>query len=393
MPSEERYHADEFSITSPHLDESHFLWRDQVRKFITEEITPYVDQWEEDCKFAPELYEKASNLGLLGMGYPEEYGGVEDGIDDFHKIIASEEFGRMSPGGVNASLTVHNIALPLVIKFCTDETKQEVACAVLSGKKHISLGITEPSAGSDVANLETTAVKDGDHYRVNGAKCYITGGMVADWLVTAVRTGEGKSGGVSLLLIDMHSDGVSRNRMQKMGWNASDTAQIYFDDVLVHADNLIGRENAGFSGIMHNFNSERLHMSASCIGMAKACIEEAVSYGRTRKTFGKRLMDHQVLRHKVSEMVRQVNATSSYLDNTVWQFSKGQSKVYDISLLKVQATHTLEFCAREACQILGGASYFKGNPVERIYRDVRVNAIGGGSEEIMRDLAARQLSL
>jgi acyl-CoA dehydrogenase len=294
---------------------------------------------------------------------------------------------------VTAALMVHGIGLPPVLALGSDALKAQIAPQVLSGAVQISLGITEPDAGSDVANLSTRAVREGDVYRVNGAKTYITGGMTSRWLTTAVRTGGPGAGGISLLLIDLTAPGVTRARLDKQGWWASDTAQIWFDEVLVPADRLIGRENSGFFGIMANFNGERLGMAAGAIASARVCLEDAIAWAQQRKTFGKRLADHQVIRHKIADMRRATAAATSYLDLCAWRVMQGETPVADLCLLKVQATQTLEFCAREASQILGGASFIRGQRIERIYREVRVNAIGGGSEEIMKDLAARQMGL
>ena len=200
-------------------------------------------------------------------------------------------------------------------------------------------------------------------------------------------------GGLSFLLIEADRPGVSRTLLKKMGWWMSDTASIHFDNVEVPADNLIGQENAGFAGIVANFNMERLSMAAQALALARACIEDAAAWAKDRQTFGKPLSKHQVIRHKFSDMVRQVNASTAYLDHCCWRVMNGESPIADLSLLKVQATRTMEFCAREAMQILGGAGFMRGCRVERIYREVRVMAIGGGSEEIMNDLAARQLGL
>jgi acyl-CoA dehydrogenase len=208
-----------------------------------------------------------------------------------------------------------------------------------------------------------------------------------------VRTGGEGLGGISLLLIEADRPGVTRTKLKKQGWWASDTAALYFDNVRVPAENLIGGENQGFLGIVHNFNGERLGMAAGAIGSSRVCLEEAVKWAQERQTFGKRLADHQVIRHKVAEMVRQINASTAYLEMCAWRVMNGETPAADLALLKVQATLTLEFCAREAMQILGGNGYMRGSRVERIYREVRVNAIGGGSEEILRDLAARQLGL
>ncbi len=385
---------DSARLPNPSLTEEHEQWRSQLRAFVSTEIEPFVEEWEEACEIPESLYGKAAEIGLLQLGYPEKYGGVSEGTDVFHSNIAAEEMARIGAGGINASLLVHNIGLPPVVNFAQDEIREQVAPAVLSGEKHISLAITEPSGGSDVARLQTTAVKEGDAYRVNGSKTFITGGMRADWFTTAVRTGGDGAGGISVLLIPADLPGVSRTALdRKQGWWSSDTATIYFDDVVVPASHLIGEEDRGFLVIMHNFNSERLGMAASMEALSRVCLEEAVEWARERNTFGKRLADHQVIRHKISQMKQRINATQLYLNYCTQQMISGCPDGGDIALLKVQASETMEFCAREASQILGGASYLRGNRVERIYREVRVNAIGGGSEEIRRDLAARQYGL
>jgi len=378
---------------SPFMRDTHHEWRAALRRWIDKEIMPHVDQWEEAGEIPLDLYKKAAAFGLLRMGYPEAYGGISEGLDRFHGIVTSEEMARIGAGGIGASLMVHGIGLPPVIALGTDEMKARIAPAVLSGDKHVSLAITEPSGGSDVAQLKTRARADGDDFVVDGSKMFITGGMRADYFTTAVRTGGPGMGGISLLLIEADRAGVSRTPLKKQGWWASDTAAVYFDAARVPKANLIGGENQGFLGIVHNFNGERLGMASGACAAARVCIEEAVAWAQTRETFGKRLADHQVIRHKIAEMVRHVNATTAYLEMCAWRVQNGETPAADLALLKVQATQTMEFCAREAMQILGGSGYMRGGRVERIYREVRVNAIGGGSEEIMRDLAARQLGL
>jgi acyl-CoA dehydrogenase len=389
---------DSTRLPSPHMNESHEAWRKTVRTFVAKEIAPHVNDWDEAGAFPRALHKKAAAVGLIGLGSPETYGGIRDGIDIFHSIIASEELARAGSGGLIAGLMTHGIGLPPIIALGTEELKQRIAPAVLSGEKLIALCITEPSGGSDVANIKTKAVRKGDDYIVNGEKIFITTGMRADYLTVAVRTGgddpnNAGAGGLSFLLIEADRPGVSRTRLKKMGWWMSDTATIHFDDVSVPAGNLIGQENAGFAGIVTNFNMERLTMAAQAIAFARVCIEDAAAWARERETFGKPLARHQVIRHKFAEMVRMVNASTAYLDNCAWRVMNGASPIADLCLLKVQSTRTMEYCAREAMQILGGAGFMRGCRVERIYREVRVMAIGGGSEEIMNDLAARQMGL
>lgn len=378
---------------SPFFTDAHAQWRRSVRTFVERELAPHVDEWERAGMVSRTAFRKAGEFGLLGAGFPDAYGGWTEGYDRFMGIVTSEELSRLGAGGVIAALMVHGIGLPPILAIGSEALKQEIAPPVLRGEMQISLAITEPSGGSDVANLATRAERRGDRYVVNGSKMFITGGMTSRYATTAVRTGGPGAGGVSLLLIDLESKGVTRTPLAKQGWWSSDTAALYFDDVEVPADRLIGPENGGFIGIMMNFNGERLGMAAGAAASARVCIEEAAAWAQQRRTFGKRLADHQVIRHKIAAMVQRANATTAYLDQCAWRVSQGETPVADLCLLKVQATETLEFCAREASQILGGAAYIQGSPVERIYREVRVNAIGGGSEEIMRDLAARQLGL
>ena len=381
-------------LANPNLTADHDAWRAQLRRFVDSEIAPFADAWDEAGHIPDELWPKAAAVGLLGMGYPEAYGGTREGIDVWHHWIAAEELARFAAGGVNASLMVHGIGLPPVINWGSDAMKEAVAPPVLAGRKHIALGITEPGGGSDVASLATTALRAGDDYIVNGSKTYITGGMRADWVSTAVRTGDSGAAGVSMLLIPADAPGFSRTPLQrKMGWWASDTATLHFDNLRVPVQNLIGPENQGFRVIMTNFNAERMGMAASMEALGRVCLEEAVEWARQRNTFGKRLADHQVIRHKIAQMKQKLNATQAYIRLCYESIESGSPDPGDIALLKVQASETLEFCAREAMQVLGGIGYMRGNRVERIYREVRVNAIGGGSEEIMRDLAARQYGL
>ena len=385
---------DSARMHNPYITSEHEAWRTQVRRFIEAEIMPYAESWDEEGNIPSDLWIKAAGVGLLGFGFPEEYGGTLKDIDVWHSWIINEELARIGVGGVSASLMVHGIGLPPVVNWGSSEMKQRVAPAVLAGEKHISLGITEPGGGSDVANISTTAIREGDVYIVNGSKTFITGGMRANWVSTAVRTGGEGAGGVSMLLIPTDAEGFTRTELdRKQGWWASDTATLYFDNVRVPVDQLIGEENKGFRVIMTNFNDERMSMSAAMEALGRVCLEEAVEWAQQRKTFGKRLADHQVIRHKIAQMKQRLNATQAYLRLCYEAIQSNTSNAGDIALLKVQSSETMEYCAREAMQILGGAGYMRGGRVERIYREVRVNAIGGGSEEIMRDLASRQYQL
>lgn len=385
------YDFDAWRARSPFYDETHDALADSVRAFVAREIEPHIDRWEAERELPRELHKKAAEAGILGLNYPEEYGGHSEGFDIFHGMVVTDGLAQVGAGGLGASLMTHGIGLPPILAIGSDELKQRIAPPVLAGEKIIALGITEPSGGSDVANLKTRAVRDGADYIVNGQKMFITSGMRCDYMTTAVRTGGEGAGGISLLLIEMDREGVSRTPLEKMGWHCSDTAAIYLEDVRVPAANLIGEENGGFIGIMRNFNRERLGMAMSCCAFARVCLKEAADWARERQTFGKPLAGHQVIRVKLADMARRIGATQAWVDQCAWAESQGKGQPADFAMLKVQATEMLERVARDAAQVLGGASYLTGSKVERIYREVRVNAIGGGSEEIMLDLAGRQL--
>jgi acyl-CoA dehydrogenase len=376
---------------NPFYTAEHEAYRDVVRRFVEKEIAPYAHEWDEAGGFPRVLYEKAAAIGLLGLGFPEEYGGTV--VDQFMKIVVSQELARAGAGGVSASLMSHSIGSPPIARAARPEIRARVLPQVLSGKKISALAITEPSGGSDVANLRTKARRDGDHYIVSGEKTFITSGMRADYLTVAVRTGGEGAGGVSLLLIEGNTPGLSRTSLKKMGWWASDTATLHFDECRVPVENLIGEEGQGFKVVMQNFNSERMGMAASCTAYARVCVDDAIAYAKERNTFGKPIAQHQVIRHKIVDMTQKVAATQAMLELLAWRLGQGENPVAEICMLKNQATQTMAFCASEAVQIFGGAGYMRGIRVERIYREVKVNAIGGGTEEIMKDLASRQMGL
>lgn len=376
-------------MASPYYTDEHEAFRRTLRRFVETKIAPFADAWDEAKAFPVELYRDAAAVGLLGLGFPEAYGGVES--DPFYAIIGAEELARGGSGGISAGLMSHTIALPPVVALGSESLKARVVPPVLAGEKIAALAITEPSGGSDVANLLTTAKKDGDHYLLNGSKTFITSGMRADFVTVAARTGGPGMGGISIFVVDADTPGFSRTPLEKMGWWASDTATLYFDDCRVPAANLVGDENAGFMGIMLNFNNERLGLAANAYGFAQVCFEEALAWAKQRVTFGKPLIQHQVIRHKLVDMAQALHATKAFMERVAYDMREGESPVGPICLLKNQATQTMELCAKEAVQILGGAGYLRGCKSERIYRETKVIAIGGGAEEIMKELASRQL--
>ena len=376
-------------MNHPFYSADHESFRQQVRRFVEKEVSPHIDRWEAEEQLPRELHRKAAEAGILQIGFPESCGGTE--TDLFYPIVLTEELARAGSGGLIASLMSHGIGTPPIAHIGTQEQKRRFVEPVLAGEKIAALAITEPGGGSDVANLKTRAVRDGDHYIVNGSKTFITSGLRADFITTAVRTGGEGMGGVSLLVIEAGTPGLKRSPLQKMGWWCSDTASLYFDDCRVPVANRIGPENAGFMAIMLNFNQERIMLATQAWAFAKVCYEESLAYARERQTFGKPLIRNQVIRHKLADMKMKVDAVKANLDILAWRVGQKQMPVAEVCLLKNFATTSLEWVANEAMQIFGGAGYLRGAKVERIYRETKVLSIGGGSIEIMKDLASRQL--
>jgi len=376
---------------SPFYNAEHEAFRESLRRFVAKEIEPFANAWDEAGEFPREIYKKAAAVGYMGLGFPEAYGGTEG--DRFMRIIAMQEIARAGCGGLGAGLFSHTIGAPPILHRGSEALKARVLPQILSGDKISALAITEPSGGSDVANLRTTARRDGDHFVVNGSKTFITSGMRADFITLAVRTGGPGASGVSLLLVERQPEGLQRTPLKKMGWWCSDTATLYFDNLRVPVDNLIGKEGEGFKAIMLNFNDERLHGAAGAISAARVCLDEAAAYAKQRVTFGKPISQHQVIRHKLVDMAMRVEASQAMLELLTWRLENGENPVAEICMLKNQATTTMAYCASEGVQIFGGAGFLRGAKVERIYREVKVNAIGGGTEEIMKDLASRQMGL
>jgi len=388
----------EMRLNPVYYTPEHLGFRDMLQRFVARELAPEAARWDEARGFPRELYRRTAEAGLLGLGFPEEYGGVA-GTDTFHRLIACIELAQCGAGGVLASLMSHTIALPPVAVLGSPELKARVIPGVLAGEKIAALAITEPSGGSDVAALRTRARREGEVFVVDGEKTFITSGMRADYYTVAVRTDPEATGarGLSLLLIERDTPGFTRTELEKMGWWASDTAHLRFDGCRVPAANLIGPEGAGFLAVMLNFNAERFSMAAHCVGFAWACYSEALGWARERRTFGKRLIEHQVVRHRFVDMLTRIEASRALLEDTAWRIDHtpagDPATVAAVCMLKNDATRTLQFCADAAVQTLGGMGFMRGTVSERVYREVKVNMIGGGAEEIMKDLAARQLGI
>ena len=369
--------------------DEHRALREQVRRFASSAIAPNAHAWEEANEFPRELYQQSAEAGFLATGYPEEVGG--DGGDLSHVLVAAEE---MVLGGKSVGTCVglgsHGIALPPIVKFGTDAQKERYVRPTLTGEKISALGITEPGGGSDVAAVQTKAIRDGDHYIVNGAKTFITSGTRADFVTTAVRTGGEGHGGISMLIIDSDSPGFSvASKLKKTGWWASDTAELAFEDCRVPAENLIGQEGAGFLMIMTNFVTERLMLAGQCVAIAELAYRESVEYAKQRHAFGKSLSGFQVVRHKLADMTTQIAAARALTGECVTRFLRGEQTPSLAAMAKNTATDMCSNVCDQAVQIHGGYGYMREYVVERLYRDARLYPIGGGTREIMNEIISK----
>ena len=379
-------------MSEEYFTESHQLLRDSVRKFIAREITPYVEKWEEEETFPRELYNKAGNAGYIGIGYPEEYGGTPGDI--FHQVAYTEEIVRCGSVGLACSLGTSAIAVPPILALGSEQQKQKYVPPVMSGEKIAVLGVTEPSAGSDVAHLLTRAVRKGDRYIVNGAKTFITSGTRADFMTTAVRTGGPGYAGISLLIIEKGTPGFTiSKKMKKMGWLASDTAELSFEDCEVPVENLLGQENKGFSGIMVNFQKERLYLAVEAQSIAEFALELSIKYAKERHAFGQPLTGFQVTRHKLAEMATLVEASKQFNYRVADKIGSGKNAFKDVCMAKNFATKACDRVVYDAVQIHGGYGYCREYLVERLYRDSRLFSIGGGTYEIMNEVISKQMGL
>ncbi len=373
-----------------YFGDTHRVLRETLRRFVEREIGPFVEGWEEAGVFPPGLYPRAAEAGVLGIGYPEAYGGA--GGDLFHKIAAVEELMRCGSAGVVAGLGSLDIAIPPILALGTEEQKQRFLPPVLAGRRIAALGVTEPDAGSDVAGIRTRAVRRGDCYRVTGSKMFITSGARANQLTCAVRTGGEGYAGLSLLVIDAGTPGYSVSEpLRKMGWWASDTAQIFFDECQVPVENLLGAEGQGFHGIMENFQNERLQLAVMANMTAALALELSLKYVRERQAFGRPLAGFQVTRHKLADMATLVEASREFTYRVAARMNAGEPQVKEISMAKNFACTVSDRVTHDAVQLHGGFGYMREYLVERLYRDNRILSIGGGTQEIMKEIIARAL--
>ena len=372
-----------------HENDTHQQLREQARRFAQKEIAPNAHAWEEAEEFPRELYGKFAAAGLLGLGYPEEVGGA--GGELSHTLAVAEELVLAGKSvGTVVGIGSHGIALPPIVRAGTKDQIDRFVRPTLRGEKIAALAITEPGGGSDVAHLKTSARRDGDVYVVNGAKTFITSGVRADLVTCAVRTGGEGHGGVSLLVIERRTPGFSvGKKLKKMGWWASDTAELVFENCRVPRANLIGEENAGFLAIMLNFATERLFLAGNCVAIAELAYRESIAYAKERHAFGKSLSGFQVIRHKLADMASRIAAARALTSEAVARHQGGDPIPGLAAMAKNVATDMVTDVCDQAVQIHGGYGYMREYVVERLFRDARLYAIGGGTREIMNEIISK----
>ena len=380
------------STAIPPFSDEHEELRGSIRGFIASELRPHAMEWEDAHWFPDEVFATCAKQGLLGLKYEEQWGG--QGGTYLHEAVFAEELARCGSGGLAAGIGAHvNIATPPIWKFGTDDQKERYLRPAIAGSKIGALAITEPDAGSDVAGIKTNARRVDGGWLVNGSKMFITNGVRADFYVTALKTtGEGGHHGLSFLIVDK-SDGVNASAIEKLGWHASDTGLIAFEDVFVPVENLLGRENEGFYLIMANFQWERLLMALGAVGAMRVAYEKTVAFAKERTAFGKPLTGHQALRHKLTDIATAVYTGQAVTYDALRRFVDGEDAVQQVTMAKL-VTQRACFDVMDTClQIHGGAGYMKEYEIERMARDARLGPIGGGTDEIMREILGKTLGL
>lgn len=377
---------------TPPFDDEHEQLRQSIRGFIDRELAPRAQAWEEERWFPDEVFVTLARQGLLGLKYPTALGG--QGGDYLHEAVMCEEMARIGSGGTAAGIGAHvNIATPPIWKFGTEEQKQHYLAPAIRGELIGALGITEPGAGSDVASISTRAERVDGGWVVNGEKTYITNGVRAHFIVTAVKTtAEGGHHGISFLIVD-RTDGVTSAKLDKLGWHASDTATIAYEDVFVPEDRLLGELNEGFKLIMANFQWERLAMSLGAVGAMRLAWERTAAFARERTAFGRPLSGHQAIRHKLADLAAQAYQARCVTYDALRRFVAGEEPMREVTMAKL-LTQRACYELMDAClQIHGGAGYMRELWVERAARDARLGPIGGGTDEIMREVIGRSYGL
>ncbi len=372
-------------LTSEHED-----LRRTVRKFIDNEINPHVDEWEEREQFpSHELFKKLGDLGLLGIKYDPEYGGL--GLDFSYSMVMAEEMGTVECGGVPMAIGVHtDMCTPALNRFGSDELKKEYLAPAIAGDMVGSVGISEPGGGSDVASLKTTARLDGDDLIINGTKMWITNGMMADWCCLLANTSDGPvHKNKSLIMVPMNLPGIERRKIDKLGMNSSDTAQLFFDDVRVPASNIVGEMGSGFTMQMMQFQEERLWVAINALKMLDGLIDKTIEYTAQRKAFGKSILDNQVVHFRLAELRTEIEALRALSWSAVEQYIAGKDVTRLASMAKLKCGRLLREVADACLQYWGGMGFTRDNPISRAYRDGRLASIGGGADEVMLSIICK----
>ena len=381
-------------MNSPFLDEEHVMLQDQVRRFVREEVEPHGDAWEAEGFVPRPVLKKMGDLGFFGLRYPEKFGGSE--MDYRGTAVLSEELGRSTYGGFAITVLVHtDMASPHLANAGTPEQLEAFMPGVISGDKITAVGITEPDAGSDVAAMKTRAVKDGSDWVLNGTKIYITNGVHADLYFIAARTDPQAKGsrGISMFIVEKGTPGFSvARRLDKMGWRSSDTAELVLEDCRVPESRVLGEINNGFYAVMRNFQNERLSLAAQAVGEATKALELTMDYALNRPAFGKSLWQQPVIRNRIAQLSSEVAAARSFVHETAWRAAQGQEVVREVSMLKALCGGLVNKVMYDCQQYHGGFGYMEGTPIERMVRDARVQAIGGGATEVMLEEVAKRLS-
>ena len=372
-----------------YFSEEHEMFRKSLRDFLKREVKPNLNKWENDGKIPKEIWKKMGEMGFLGLSYPEKYGGGN--LDFFFEVVLNEEMARLNSGGFTITQqAVQYMSGPYILKYGSDMLKSKYLPGIISGNLISCIGITEPNTGSDVQNIQTNAIKKGDNYIVNGSKTFITNGVYGDFVVTVVKTDPAaRSKGISLLVIDLDSPGITKTKIDKLGWRSSDTAELSFDNVVVPSENLVGEEGKGFYYLMNGLQLERLCFMPSSIAAMEFAISESLNYMNERKAFGKSINKLQVLRHGIAQLSSEIEALKVF---SYYCCSLYDKKIYDVKLCsmgKLLCTELHEKVSTQCLQFFGGNGYTEDYPMARMYRDSRVGTIGGGTSEIMRDIIAK----
>ncbi|AUC84979.1 acyl-CoA dehydrogenase [Polaribacter sp. ALD11] len=378
-------------MNSMYFTEEHEAFRASFKDFLQKEVVPYIDKWEKTGTIERFIWSKFGEMGYFGLCTPEEYGGLD--LDLFYTVIFLEELQKINSGGFAAAMWAHEfLAMTHLNKEGTEFIKQKYLVPSVAGEKIGCLCITEPFGGSDVAGMRSTAIKDGDKYILNGSKTFITNGVYSDYLIVAAKTDPSdKYKGISIFVVDRETPGISATKLDKLGWRASDTAELAFDNVEIPLESLMGEEGKGFPYIMQHFALERLIMGVNAHARAEFAVEYAIGYMQERVAFGKSLDKFQVLRHKIAEMASKVDMCKEYNYSITKRLDQGSYVVKEASMSKLLSTKMADEVIYDALQLLGGYGYMEEYPMARLLRDSRLGPIGGGTSEILKEIIAKMI--